>query len=119
MASKNFIRRLEKKADRALSIRTRKYWARKNGGKCALCNVKPVQCCFHFVSRRRKATRWQPINVIGACHTCNWEERYFPDKSRAWFIKHYGPSFYLFLVEMAEGSFDPSQEFLEGVINGK
>ncbi len=79
---------------------------------CPLCRTKPEErffksgnrakwVCFHFISRKRKATRWDKANVIGACNYCNVMERFFPDLSRAWFIRNRGVETYLDLVDKA------------------
>lgn len=108
-------RRWEKKADKALSEYVRER-TKKMYGNCPLCEKKPVQCCFHFISRRRKILRWDARNVVGACHTCNYVEQNWPDLSRAWFIKKYGVDLYLSLVEESKQSFIPTQEYLESLV---
>lgn len=128
------IRRLEKKADAVLSDLTRERTRREFGGKCPLClrgpliPVKPckrnkfvtegpaIECCFHFIRRKRKATRWDSKNVVGACHKCNWVEYRFPDDSRAWYIRKYGVDQYLAIVTESMSTFQPDVDYLERVI---
>lgn len=114
-ATKKLIKRLSNKADRVLSEYVRLV-TKGNYGLCPLCGVKPVQCCFHFISRRRKVLRWDIRNVTGACNTCNFVERHWPDLSRAWFIKTFGVDLYLSLAEESRKPFEPSQGYLEKII---
>lgn len=108
---KPLIQRLKKQADEALSLYIREK-TRQEFGKCPLCGVGEIECCFHFISRRRVALRWREDNVIGACHTCNWVERKFPDLSRAWFIRNRGVEAYLALVDQAARNWRPDNNFL-------
>ena len=90
-------------------------------GMCPLCverGAKPnkIQVAFHFVTRRRTATRWDLINVIGACKACNKYERYYPDLSRAWFIRRYGSMPYLDLVDKSKAKVLMTEEGLEEII---
>jgi hypothetical protein len=109
------LRRLEKKADKALSLYIRALTKSLYDG-CPLCKENPVQACFHFIRRRRKVLRWDPRNVIGSCHKCNWVEYRFPDPSRAWYIRTFGVEQYLELVDKSAEQFQPTPEFLAGVI---
>lgn len=112
---KKLLKRLSKKADKALGDYI-KFLARKESDKCPLCFKNPIQCSFHFISRRRKILRWSESNVWGMCTTCNFVERNWPDLSRAWYIKRYGVAQYLLLVETSKESFEPTVEFLEATI---
>ena len=98
------IRRLEKKADRLLSLIIRARAVKEFGGKCPFCKENPIEVCFHFISRKRKILRWSLLNVIGACSRCNWRERYFPDLYRAWLIRRIGVRAYLAMVDIATES---------------
>ncbi len=129
------LRRLEKKADRALSEFVRAKTIIEYNGKCPICERGPlipnkpcrrdprlevpaIQCCFHFIRRKRKVLRWDIRNVTGACHKCNWVEYRDPDLSRAWYIRKYGHEQYLAIVEESKQSFIPDVDFLERVIKG-
>jgi hypothetical protein len=79
--------------------------------------VNPIQACFHFVRRRRKILRWDLRNLIGSCHKCNWLEVRNPDPSRAAFIRARGVLLYLQLVDESIKPFDPSPEYLQGIID--
>ena len=111
------LAKLKKLADKALSGYIRNKSAEQYGYTCCpLCNDNPIQCMFHFISRRKAILRWDEKNVIGACHRCNFEERYFPDKSRVWYIRTHGLDQYLKLVYMAEQSFAVTEKYLQSVI---
>lgn len=106
---------LKRKADKALSLYIRKETITKYGN-CPLCTSRPVQCMFHFISRKRAIVRWDKENVIGSCRTCNYTEQYFPDLSRAWYIRIYGVDKYLKLVHVAEQKFVPTANYLKEII---
>lgn len=111
------LRRLCKKADAALSLYVRELTSRMHGGKCPMCKVGSVQCCFHFIRRKRKILRWEFKNVTGACHRCNYIEYRDPDLSRAWFIRRHGVELYLALVDKSKESFEPTPEYLQGIVD--
>lgn len=113
---KPLLSRLEKKADRALSLYVRDRTRREFNELCPLCGTGKIQACFHFVRRKRKAVRWDDRNVVGSCHRCNYLEYRFPDDSRAWYIRHYGVDAYLSVVDASTKPFTSTVEFLESVI---
>lgn len=109
------LRRLEKKADKALSLLVRAETADKYGA-CPLCKVGKIECCFHFVRRRRKSVRWDRRNVIGACHRCNYIEYRDPDQSRAWYIRNFGAEQYLAVVDKSAEQFVPAEPYLKAMV---
>lgn len=133
-AEARLIRTLEKKLDIKASLYVRALAWDTFGGKCPLCNRGPIipckpckrnkfatecqaiQCCFHFIRRIRKATRWHPLNMIGACHGCNRMEYRDPDSSRVWFIRILGIEAYLNLFDQSREKFYPTVEYLENRI---
>ena len=115
--SRKLLARLHKKADKAISEFVRATTAAETGGKCSICKVNPVECCFHFVRRRRKILRWDLRNLTGACHRCNYLEYRDPDPSRAWYIRKYGVDQYLAIVDESVKSFEPTIEYLQGIVD--
>lgn len=115
-ALKKQLKRLSNKADKLFSLYIRARDNRLFNKVCPLCEKKPIQCCFHFITRKRKAVRWNVQNAVGACHTCNYLENYFSDLSRYWYIKKFGVNQYLSLVENGRQDFTPTKEDLENVI---
>ena len=115
-ALKKQLKRLTNKADKVFSLYIRERDNQLYNKVCPLCNKKPIQCCFHFVTRKRKSVRWDHQNSCGGCHTCNYLENYFSDLSRYWYIKKFGADQYLLLVERAKRDFTPTKEDLENVI---
>jgi len=111
---RKLLRRAERKADKAFSLYIRAI-AKLSYEKCPLCNVKPIECCFHFVTRKRKIVRWDYTNAVGACNTCNFLENFWSDLSRAWYIKTYGVDQYLKLVEKSKEDFKPTVELLDKI----
>lgn len=73
-------------------IRTRD--KRQFGGVCPFGHKngeqKPIQCCFHFVTRAKFAVRWDPRNAVGSCHDCNLENEYNPHRFVKWYLKTWG-----------------------------
>lgn len=132
VSTRTLLRRLHKKADRALSEYVRAISIAEFNGRCPFCGRDPLLpvpskdgkkmrkngwVCFHFVRRRRKSVRWSLINVVGACAFCNRIEVGNPDPYRAWFIRHRGVDQYLALVEESEKKFEPTVEFLQGIVD--
>jgi hypothetical protein len=115
-AIKKQLKMLSNKADKIFSLYIRAQAKQLYNDICPLCGKKPIQCCFHFITRKRKSTRWDWNNAVGACHTCNYLENYFSDLSRYWYIKKFGVEQYLSLVEKAKADFTPTKEDLENVI---
>lgn len=114
--TRTILKRLMSKADKALSVHVRKETIAKYT-LCPLCLIKPVEVCFHFVSRRRKILRWSIDNVVGSCRTCNYVEQFLPDYSRCWYINQFGVEQYLAIVEKSKKDFVPTPEFLQGIID--
>lgn len=112
---RKLLRRLERKADRSFSLYVRAA-SKLEYGKCPLCCIKPIQVNFHFVTRKRKMVRWDIRNVIGACSTCNFIENFWSDLSRAWYIRRFGVAQYLDVVDLSRQNFQPSVEYLEGIV---
>lgn len=116
VSQKTQLRRLLKKADRAVSLYVRHITGLITGGKCPFCGVNPIECCFHFIRRGRKILRWDPRNLIGSCHRDNYLEYRNPDPSRAWFIRNRGLLLYLRLVDESAKAFEPTPEYLTCII---
>jgi len=51
---------------------------------------KPIECCFHFLTRAKFSIRWDERNAVGACHGCNLRMEYDPAPFLQWFVKQYG-----------------------------
>jgi hypothetical protein len=113
---RKIIRRLEKKADKAVSLYIRKRDSKVADNKCVICKVNPIQCAFHIVRRGRKILRWDPRNIVATCHRCNYIEYRNPDISRAFFIREYGVELYLKLVDDSQNDFESTIENLEEII---
>lgn len=62
-------------------------------GHCPFYPDRPIECCFHFLSRVKFATRWNEYNAVGASHGANL--RYEHDvilihRVKAWYETNYG-----------------------------
>jgi len=126
------LKRLKIKADKALSEYAREVARREYDNKCPFCHRDPTTpvwsekkkkwmnnrwVCFHFISRRRKSVRWDETNVIGACSFDNAKERNYPDPYRAFYIRKFGVDKYLALVDKSIEAFEPTAEFLGGIVD--
>jgi len=114
---RKLLRRLEKKADKVVSVYIRQRDSSVAKGKCIICKENPIQCAFHIIRRSRKILRWDTRNILGTCFRCNWLEYRNPDISRAFYIKTYGVDQYLRLVEESKQSFKSTVEYLQDVIS--
>lgn len=84
------FRKLEKEADKQMSLYVRKKTALEYEGLCPFCRRNPIQDNFHFFRRGKSGTRWTSEACIGSCKPCNGEERWNPQKFSAWFIRSFG-----------------------------
>ena len=80
------------KIDSVFSIMIRMRGKKKTGGKCEICFKRPIEVCFHWVSRGDYATRWLPENACASCRGCNYEETFRKQKYRDIFIARFGLS---------------------------
>ena len=85
-----------RKADKAFSVYIRQ---RDHAlvGHCTFC-PKPIECCFHFVTRSKYATRWDPANCVGSCFGCNYLYESNPHQFINWYIKKHGLEGYQDLI---------------------
>ena len=67
-------KRLRKEIDSIFSMFTRIRDKRRFGGLCVLCKTRPIEVCFHFLSRGNLKTRWNTDNSCGSCRGCNFNE---------------------------------------------
>lgn len=69
------VRQLEKEADKYFSLMIRQRDADKDGFcRCVTCGTRKhyrEMDCGHFISRRHKATRYDPRNCSAQCKGCN------------------------------------------------
>ena len=80
----------------SIYIRTRD---KRRRGKCPFHEgFKPIECCFHFVTRAKYSIRWDPRNAVATCHGCNMRYEYDPHFAIAWFISEYGQEAYDVLI---------------------
>jgi len=78
------IKTITRNFDAAFSIAVRALWE-----SCPFCGG-PIEVCFHFVTRGKHITRWDPINVVGSCANCNDIEVGHPTPFAAWYSRYYG-----------------------------
>jgi hypothetical protein len=95
--AKSVRKKLVKTLDKVFSLYIRKRDSIENDGKCVFCR-KPIQHCFHFITRAKYATRWNEINAVGSCAGCNFENEFNPHKFIQWFLKKYGLKMYEDLI---------------------
>ncbi len=46
-----------------------------NGGRCRICQTRPIEVCYHVIPRGAHAVRWAEDNGWGACGECNTKEQ--------------------------------------------
>lgn len=108
-------KKLVKELDKVFSeVVRRDSIARYN--KCPFCKKKKIVCCFHFVTRKKYATRWDMNNAIGSCFGCNFGMEFNPHPFVVWYIKEYGVESYLGLVKSSEEKTKFSDLVLESMI---
>ena len=81
---------LVKKLDAAFSQFIRAEYIKNYGNVCPFCRKRPIEVCFHFLSRVSHSTRWREDNVIASCCACNMEMEYSPAGYLLWFIDNRG-----------------------------
>ena len=81
---------LIKKLDVLFSIWIRMKTKKEYGPMCPLCGKRPLQCCFHFITRSKHSVRWDEANAIGSCHSCNFENEFNQAKFINWYQKRFG-----------------------------
>ena len=62
-----------------------------------------IECCFHFITRAKYATRWSEDNCIGSCNSCNFEYEFNPHPYIAWFIRANSQAAYERLIQQSRG----------------
>lgn len=94
---------LVKRLDAIFSLYIRLRDKKVSGGLCVLCLKRPIEVCFHWISRGSFATRWDERNAVGSCKGCNFEETFRKQKYRDMFISRYGLPLREELESMARG----------------
>ena len=79
---RNTRKRLVAKLDAIFSVFIRTRGKKRTGGNCEICHKRPIEVCFHWVSRGDYATRWEESNCVGSCRGCNFEETFRKRKYR-------------------------------------
>lgn len=91
ISRKGLISRL----DAAFSIKVR-IEAKKAFGRCPfhdLTTFRPIEDCFHFITRSKHSIRWDYRNATGSCRGCNIRyehDQTFVDFVFDWYKKRYG-----------------------------
>ena len=86
------------KLDNMFSLFIRIRDKKKFNGMCPFCSKRPIECCFHVITRAKYAVRWDPRNAVGSCHACNYRNEYDPHSFVAWYIKQNGVAAFKNLV---------------------
>ena len=71
---------------------------RANHGLCFYCEKRPIECAMHRVRRGKRSVKYDERNVHGGCHSCNFEDKYNPQKFDAIFIRKLGAPLFFDLV---------------------
>ena len=86
---KSIRKRLVAQLDQIFSLYIRLRDKRTNSGMCFLC-PKPIEQCFHFLTRAAYSTRWDPFNAAGSCAGHNLRHEFDPYPAYSWYRKKYG-----------------------------
>ncbi len=97
---------LEETLDGVFSLFIRLRAKYRTGGNCEICGGRPVEVCFHWITRSRKGIRWHPLNAVGSCSGCNFNERQgrstVNDKYQEIFVSRYGTEDWEWLKELQQ-----------------
>ena len=88
---------------------------RLRDAKCVICGAKEKLTQGHLISTKRAATRYDWQNVFCQCASCNFIHQFKPDIFTAWFIRKYGGSAYVELVERSSKAHKFTTEELEAL----
>ena len=89
---------LVKKLDTLFSLYIRMRDKKLLGGICPFACNKPLECCFHFVTRAKHSVRWDESNAVGGCHGHNYRYEFDPHFAIRWYIDRYGEPAYADLI---------------------
>ena len=113
-AKKSPRRKLVSEADRVFSL-----WIRnrdnKQYGHCVFCK-KPIEHCFHFITRAKYSVRWDELNCTSSCRSCNYSMEYNPHPFIKWFLDKHGLATYEALILKSNQIAKFSTEDLQGII---
>jgi transcription elongation factor Elf1 len=71
---------------------------RRFAGKCPFCKVRPIQGCFHWVTRSKQSVRWDESNAVASCNPCTLKFEYHPPEFIQWFLANIGQEAYDALI---------------------
>ena len=80
-------------------------------GHCFFC-PKPIEHCFHFITRAKYSIRWDFRNAVGSCAGCNLRNEYDPHGFIARFISCWGLPAYERLVQDGNQRGKPTGELM-------
>ncbi len=108
-------RRLIARLDTAFSLLVR-LKTKQEVGHCAFC-PKPIEHCFHFITRAKHSIRWDFRNAIGSCAGCNYRNEFDPHSYIAYFISRWGTEAYEQLVRDGNKISKHSNEDLRAILD--
>lgn len=104
------------KLDRAFSVWVRTRDAVTFGGKCSLCQARPIEEAAHLISRGKHSVRWDPANAYAQCRGCNLRHEYHPAYYTNWWVNRHGIAAYNDLFRRSNEIAKFSREDLEAMI---
>lgn len=83
--------KLRDKIDELMSVLVRRRDSKKTGGLCVICLNRPIDCCYHIISKQcGDAIRWDLDDCVASCFRCNYAEMRNRNRYRRIHIKLFG-----------------------------
>ena len=95
---KSLRRKLVEQADKVFSLLVRALAKKEYNGICPFCKERPIECCFHFVTRAKHIVRWDLTNAVGSCNIDNYKMEWNPHPYIKWYLDKFGLEAYENLV---------------------
>lgn len=83
---KGLVKKLDEVFSEWIRIKTR----RQFGPMCPFCGKKPIEQCFHFITRAKHIVRWDEDNAIGSCRGCNFYNEQNPAPFLNFYLNKFG-----------------------------
>lgn len=93
-----------------------KFIREKYNNTCVTCGTTRNPTCSHLITSVKASTRFDPLNCVCQCKSCNYEHEYRPEKYTAWWLNKYGLAAYNDLVAKSNQVKKHTREELREII---